>query len=163
LSVGAGQREVRNSGGIESNLAGRTRGHLHRTDVLTHGSHRNAIEQELQLLCNGAGSQSHGLQTVLLQGEVQRRYARPPVGVDRAHHRARVHDMLHVGRDTAQRLRIGPGHAVGNGEWRIRTEHELRDAYARFGRQTVGDGLTQALLQRLTLFLAIGPDHDLGE
>ncbi len=67
------KREVRDPGRVEPGAAGRTGHDLHRADVLAHGGDRHAAQQELQLLRHRAGGQAHGLQPVLVQGEVQRR------------------------------------------------------------------------------------------
>ena len=117
----------------------------------------------MQLLRHGAGGQPHGLQSVLLQGEVQRGRTHAPVGIHRAHHRTGIHDLLHVSRDFAQLVRIRASDPVGNWVRRIRAEYELGDTHARLGGKTVGDCLSQSVFQRLALVLAVRADHDLGK
>ncbi|MNG01677.1 hypothetical protein D3C84_846690 [compost metagenome] len=112
---------------------------------------------------DGAGAQPHGLQPVLLQGEVQRRRACAPIGIHRAHHRTGIHHLLHVGGDLAQLVRVRAGDAVGDRKWRIRAEHQLGDTHARLGSQALGNRLAQPLFQRLALVLIVGTHHDLGE
>jgi hypothetical protein len=102
LPIGAGQREVGDPGRIKPDVAGRPRHHLHGADILAHRRDRHAGQQELQLLRHGAGGQAHGLQAVLLQGEVQGRRAHAPVGIHGTHHRTGVHHALHLGGDAAQ-------------------------------------------------------------
>ena len=84
------------------------------------------------------------LQPVLIEREMQRRYALAPVGVDRSHHRAGLHHCSHLRRDVTQLVGIRAHHAERHRERGIRTKHQLRDAHAGFRRKAVGHRLTQS-------------------
>ena len=163
LPLGTGHGEVTDAGRIKPGAARRPCQHLHGTDVFPHSGDGDAIEQKLQLLRHRSGTQAKCLQAVLLQGEMQCWHTYTPVGVDGAHLRAGVHDLLNFIRNLTQHLRIRAGHSVGHREGRIGAEHQLGDTQSGFGSQAVSDGLTQAELQRFALFLTVGAHYDFGE
>ena len=163
LPVRAGQREVAELGRVKPEIASGASDDLHAADVLPHHRDRHAVEQELQLLRHRAGAEADRLQAVLLQVEMQRRDARVPVRIHRAHQRTGIHHPLHFGGDPAQHLGVGTADAVGHRIRRVGTEDELRHAQLGLGREAVGDGPAQAQLQGLALVLAVRPDDDLRE
>ena len=75
--------------------------------------------------------------------------ARPPVGVDGSHHRARLKHGFHPVSDVIHLFDIRPRHAPGNREGRVRAKHQLRYPDARFGGKAVGDSFSQPELERL--------------
>src|SRR5690349_23748914 len=63
ISISARQREVRDPGRVESDIAGRACDDLYRANILAHGGNRYAAQQELQLLCHRSEEHTSELQS----------------------------------------------------------------------------------------------------
>jgi len=97
--------------------------------------------------------------TILIEGEMRRRRARPPILGDLAHVRVCAHHRRHLIGDPAEFVDIGPHDAKGDRIGYERAEDELGDAHESFRCQALGHTGTKPQLKSIAR-LRVGCQND---